>query len=217
MVTYLYGLVLARNVDRVPVAAGLGGAAVRSVRCGTLGALVSSVEQKPARPTLEDVRTHDAVLQSAVDAGVTAVAVRFGQTFAGDDEMCRHTTERHEPLARLLEQYDGAVEMRLLLPAADDEPPPQLEKDIGPGRAYLESLRESREHADHLGLRGAIGPSVRAEKVERLPRSRGVVFAHLVMRDELQDYREAISLLPSLADAKVVGPLALYSFAETTS
>ena len=44
-----------------------------------------------------------------------------------------------------------------------------------------------------------------------------ITIACLVMRDELHDYREAISLLPSLADAKVVGPLALYSFAEPTS
>jgi hypothetical protein len=107
--------------------------------------------------------------------------------------------------------------MRLLIPGVDEDPTPELEKEMGPGRAYLESLRASREQMDHLGLRGAIGPSVRAEVVERLPGSRGVVFAHLVPREQLEDYRAAISTLPALADANVVGPLALYSFAESTS
>ena len=217
MGTYLYGFVLARNAARLPPAAGLGGGTVRSVRCGALSALVSSVEKTPARATLEDVRTHDAVLQAAVDAGTTAVAVRFGQTFSGDDELCRDTEEREARLARVLEEYDGCVEMRLLIPSVDEEPTPEVERQIGPGRAYLESLRESRERTDHLALRGAIGPSVRAEVVERLPRVHGVVFAHLVLRDQLEEYRGAISSLPALADAKVVGPLALYSFAEPTS
>jgi hypothetical protein len=47
-----------------------------------------------------------------------------------------------------------------------------------------------------------------------LPRSKGVAFSHLVKRDEMDEYRAAISALPALADAKVVGPLALYGFAE---
>ena len=217
MVTYLYGFVLARKAARLPSAAGLDGGAVRSVRCGALSAIVSSVEKTPARAKLEDVRTHDAVLQAFVDDGRTVVAVRFGQTFPGDDDLGRHTEVREGRLARLLEEYDGCVEMRLLIPGVDEDPTPELEKEMGPGRAYLESLRDSREQMDHLALRGAIGPSVRAEVVERLPRSRGVVFAHLVAREQLEDYREAISTLPALANANVVGPLALYSFAEPTS
>jgi len=215
LATYLYGLILARNAPRMPATLGLEDAPARVLRCETLGAIVSTMEGTSARPTLDTVRIHDAVLQAAVDAGATAAAVRFGQSFAGDDEACRHVIERGDRIARVLEQNDGCVEMRLLLASVpEDDPPPALEKEIGPGRAYLESLREEKEQTEHLALRGAIGPSVRAEKVERLPRSRGVVFSHLVLRDEMGEYRHAISTLPALADAKVVGPLALYSFAE---
>ena len=65
-----------------------------------------------------------------------------------------------------------------------------------------------------MSLADALGRVIRAERVEELPKARGVVFAHLVTRDELPAYRSAIAALPSLSAAKLVGPLALYSFAE---
>jgi gas vesicle protein GvpL/GvpF len=220
--TYLYGLVLAGNAARVPKDfVGLQGSAVRVLTCGSLGALVSTVERMPARATLEDVRVHDGVLQAVVDGKTTAAAVRFGQSFAGDDEACRHVTDHAERLAGVLEEYDGCVEVRLLLAhAPEPEPEPEPAKPLptqserGPGRAYLEQLRHAREHMKRLALRSALGPVVRAERVEELPRSRGVVFSHLVRRDELPVYRDAVATIPALAEAKMVGPLALYSFAE---
>lgn len=221
MATYLYGLVLARNAALVPAdIAGLQGAPVRVLTCNALGALVSTLDRPPGRATLDDVRAHDAVLQRAVDAGSTAAAVRFGQSFAGDDETCRHVVERGERLVSVLGDFDGCVEIRLLLAhagePADAKPPPEAQAGSGPGRAYLEQLRDSREHLQRLALRSALGPVVRAERVEELPRSRGVVFSHLVHRNELPAYREAVAAIPALAEARMVGPLALYSFAEPT-
>jgi hypothetical protein len=94
--------------------------------------------------------------------------------------------------------------------------PEQDAPDAGaqtPGRAYLEGLRASNRVAG-LALRGALGPVVRDERVEELPRASGVAFAHLIMRGDEAEYREAVASQPALAHAKVVGPLALYSFAE---
>lgn len=223
MPSYLYGIVLARNAAQVPKGIlGLQGSAVQVLTCGALGALVSTVEKMPARATLDDVRAHDGVLQAVVDGGSTAAAMRFGQSFAGDDEACRHVTEQAERLAGVLEEYDGCVEVRLLLAHAP-EPEPEPAKPVatgsgrGPGRAYLEQLREARDHFQRLALRSALGPVVRAERVEELPRSRGVIFSHLVRRGELPAYRDAVSAIPALAEAKMVGPLALYSFAERSS
>jgi hypothetical protein len=219
--TYLYGLVLARNAALVPAdIAGLQGAPVRVLTCNALGALVSTLDRPPGRATLDDVRAHDGVLQSAVDAGSTAAAVRFGQTFAGDDEACRHVVERAERLVSMLGDFDGYVEIRLLLAHTGEpdaaKPPIEAQAGSGPGRAYLEQLRDSQVHLQGLALRSALGPVVRAERVEELPRSRGVVFSHLVRRDDLTAYREAVAAIPALAEAKMVGPLALYSFAEPT-
>jgi Gas vesicle synthesis protein GvpL/GvpF len=217
--TYLYGLILAGNAQRVPAAVGIGGTEVRVIRCGVLAAIVSTVDEIPPRPSFDDVRTHDAVLQAAVDRGCTTAAVRFRQTFDDDDEACRHVREHGERLVRLLEDYDGCVEMRVLLPESHEvatrPTPPSSEQGIGPGRAYLEALRaEATSRSTDLALAAALGATIRAERVEELPKSRGVVFAHLVDRAALPAYREAIAALPSLSEAKLVGPLPLYSFAE---
>jgi hypothetical protein len=221
--TYLYGLV-AGSAAKIPHdIVGIQDAPVRVVRCGDLGALVSTLERIPrARASLDNVRAHDAVLQSVVDRGATAAAVRFGQSFADDDDLCRYVNERGERVAHLLRDYDGCVEIRVLLAQdASAETPAQTPAgaETGPGRAYLENLRaagggRAGEHLQRMALRSALGPVVRAERVEELPKSRGVVFAHLVRRDDLPAYREALAALPALADAKLVGPLALYSFAE---
>lgn len=227
MPSYLYGLILARNASRVPTdAVGIQGSAVRVLNCGELGAIVGSIERLPARATLEDVRAHDRVLQAIVDNGLTAAAVRFGQSFANDDDVRRHVIERAEQLSRVLEEYDGCVEMRLLLthpPKPSVAPVPSTQETldagrwsatIGPGRAYLEEVKSAGERTERLALRGALGPVVRAERVEELPKSRGVAFSHLIRRSEEAGYREAVAALPALGDARVVGPLALYSFAE---
>jgi len=175
------------------------------------------MERAPGSATLEDVRAHDAVLQSVVDAGATAVAVRFGQSFDNDAHTCAHVDERGERALAVLREYEGCIEMRLLLAeevqAAEPTAMSQSEA-VGPGRAYLEHARAERDRIEGLALRGALGPVVRAERVQVLPRGRGVAFAHLVRREDIDSYHEAVAALPALADAVVVGPLALYSFAE---
>lgn len=218
MPTYLYGLVLDRNSHLIPAhIAGIGGGLVRVVPCGRLGALASTLDRAPARASLDDVRAHDHALQSIVHHGSTAAAVRFGQSFARDDDVRRHVAEHAERAGRLLEEYDGCVEMRLLLPVKLEDPPPSPVLDeVGPGRAYLERVRGTRasERVAGLGLKGALGPIVRAERVEELPQGRGVVFSHLIRRGDEPDYRGGVATLPALSQARIVGPLALYSFAE---
>jgi hypothetical protein len=87
-----------------------------------------------------------------------------------------------------------------------------------PGRAYLEALRARGAVAPDLALRAIIGPMVRGERVEGFQSHqggvRGIAFAHLVHRDDLAAYGDAVRAVPSLVDARVVGPLPLYSFAE---
>lgn len=218
MAKYLYGLVLARNAHLVPAhITGLDSTVLRVVTCDELGALVSTLERAPAH-SLDDVRAHDHALQSVVHHGSTAAAVRFGQTFPTDDDVRRHVGERGTRIARVLSEFDGCVEMRLLVAHSDEAlaaaPATEAPADTGPGRAYLEQLRGSRERYTSLGLTDALGTVVRAERVEELPKSRGVVFAHLIRRSDERAYREAVSAFPALAAASIVGPLALYSFAE---
>ena len=206
---YLYGLILARNAPLVSSAIrGIGGATVRLLPLESLAALVS--DASGGNNDLDAVRAHDRAMQAVVQGGVTATAVRFGQTFADESELRRHLGRRPE-LAATLEKLEGQVEMRLLMTLPANEP---VEAEASsPGTAYLESLRASTRVAG-LTLRDALGPIVRAERVEELPRASGVAFAHLIERRDEQEYRDTVRSHPSLAEATVVGPLPLYAFGE---
>lgn len=211
MRTYLYGLILARNAHLVPAhITGIRGDTLGVVTCDKLSALVSHVEMTSSRD-LDALRAHDHAIQAVVHHGATATAVRFGQTFADEAELRRHVGERATELATTLETLDGCVEMRLLMHLEEPSEPPR--GAASPGTAYLESLRASQRVAG-LGLRGALGPVVRDERVEELPRAAGVAFAHLIKREQESEYRAAVAAHPSLASARIVGPLALYAFAQ---
>lgn len=216
MPTLLYGLTLAS--DAVPRAvAGIGHAPVRALASEGLRAIVSTVAEKPS-PTMETIRAHDRVLREYVRAGATVAAVRFGQIFDDDAACVAGIPARASRLEALLREHRGCVEMRVLLPARDDTPTPPASEPVGPGRAYLESLRARGVVSPGLALAPIVGPSIRAERIEGFASpsgdARGVAFAHLVHRDDLPAYREALRSMPALAKARVVGPLALYSFAE---
>jgi hypothetical protein len=208
---YLYGLILARNAHLVPShILGIRGSTLDVVSCDGLAALVSRVESASSHD-LDAVRGHDHAIQSVVHHGATATAVRFGQTFADEAELRRHVGEHATTLTATLEALDGCVEMRLLM-HLQPQPAPAADA-TSPGTAYLESLRGSNRVAG-LALRGALGPIVRGERVEELPRATGVAFAHLIRREDEAEYRDSVATQPSLADATIVGPLALYAFAE---
>lgn len=218
MTVYLYGLVLGRSAHLVPAhIGGIGATVLRVVDCadGALGALVSTLDRPPRRSSLDDIRAHDHALQSVVAHGCTVAAVRFGQTFESDDEIRSHVSELGDSMARILESYDGCVEMRLLIAETPEATAVETEGDaMGPGRAYLEGLRSSGVRAKGLSLQGALGPVVRGERVEEVRGKKGVVFSHLVHRTDEAAYRDAVASLPALAEARIVGPLALYTFAE---
>lgn len=214
MRTYLYGLILSRNAHLVPAhITGIRGAALAVMPCGDIAALVSAVEAADHKD-LDALRAHDHAVQSVVHHGATASAVRFGQTFRDAEELRRHLAERAPQIGETLQRLDGHVEMRLLMTLPPDQPTEQ--SALSPGRAYLESLRASNR-VSGLALRSALGPVVRAEHVEELPRASAVTFAHLILRGEESMYREAVASQPALTGAKIVGPLALYSFAGATA
>jgi len=199
---------------------GIDGTAVRVLVCDDLGALVSTRDRATVEPTIDAVRAHDAAVQAAVDAGVTVAASRFRQSFADDAEACQHVMTHGARIAAMLEERDGCVEMRVLVqdsqrfPSVSAEPAGDVPRG-GPGLAYLQQLRDKGESMRRLSVRNALGPDagVRAERITPI-RDDAAAFAHLVHRDDLAAYRAAFSRVPALADATVVGPLALYTFAE---
>lgn len=224
MPTYLYGLILSRNAARVPSTGGIRGIdrqPIRAVACDALAAIVSTIEAAPSRQDHQAIVCHDVGLTGVVGHAITALASRFGQTFADDDALCTELAsspgrERH---IATLERYDGYGEMRILMreaiePAASARgsergPIPTAE---APGRAYLDSLRDQRNPRPPLDFRAVVGDLILAERVERRGNVRTV--SHLVPFNAEAKYRAELSGQPALVSAMITGPHALYTFAE---
>lgn len=218
MATYLYGLTLSRNADRVPAnAARIVRAVLRVVHAGDLSAIVSTIDAPVTRRDRDFVVAHDVALTQVVRRAVTVVASRFGQTFA-DDEALRaelaSSPSRHSVL-ETLERYDGYGEMRIVMRDVID-PPASLRASItareAPGRAYLESLREKLMPRPPVDFRALAGDLVLDERVERRGDIRTV--SHLVRFEDEAKYRAELYAHPALEGATITGPHALYTFAE---
>jgi hypothetical protein len=203
---------------------GLDGAGVVAVEAGRLVAWVSDAAERPG-PTLDRVRAHHAVVESAQRDEVVPLPVRFGQWFAGADPLAVALRDREaERLARL-EALRGTAEfgVRIAVPArraARDV----RDRSAGGGAAYLRAaarrLAEDREQSDLLrpGLddaREAVRDLVREElEDESAPGMAGLL--HLVDRARWADYRARLAELPARhPDLRfmISGPWPPYSFA----
>lgn len=225
MPTYLYCVLLASRDPPAQMPAGIGGGPVRALRAGAIAAWVESVSDRALVPTLDRVRTHDAVADVALATGVTPLPVRFGQTFASDDE-CLEALRAQEPrLVRDLERVDGLVEMRLVIALADARPPDaEIDPDT-PGRAYMQRLLRTRGTEQSVNATAAtvrahlsalVQPYIRGEEFVIASSPTAVLtVSHLVARGDVARYRAAVNAAaPGAHVARMVvcGPVAPYQF-----
>lgn len=215
MAIYLYGLILRRNAERVPSdVIGLDDATVRTVACDDLCALVSTVASTPSRQNLEALAAHDRASWMVVRNAVTAAASRFGQTFTDERVLCGDLAMYRERLLATLERYDGYGEMRIIMRAVSE--PRSVRAAVvsrnEPGRAYLESLRDSLNPRPAVDFRSILGDLFLDERVER--RGDVQMIAHLVRFEDEARYRAAFYSHPATQRATITGPHALYSFAQ---
>jgi hypothetical protein len=206
--TYLYCITAPSAPGPPPATLGLDGAPVRRVG----DAWVSDVPARSVRATLERIRAHDTVVAAALATGSTPLPARFGQTFADDNECVDMLSARAAQLSASLARVAGMVEMTVLLGSASPAPLATMS-----GTAYLRSVAD-REHATDTLRRAArdvnarMAPYVR-ESAERA--AEGVVtLSHLVEREALPKYTERIQTLIGGMDARIVGPVAPYSFGQ---
>ena len=201
---------------------GLDDQPVSAMATAGLAAWVSSLDLAP-KPSLEKVRRHNAVVESAC-AAETALPVRFGQWFPDRAALDALVQERREPLVAGLRRVRGAMEMgvRIVDTAGAAEP-----RDRSTGRAYLESLarREAtgeaaRRRGEALAeeLRQWLDVLVRDQRVRPLGTTDGLVtIAHLVDRHDTGNYTARVQKLSERhADLRFLtsGPWPPYGFAD---
>lgn len=141
MPTWLYALLPPGSSAPPPALAGVGSARVRALRTRVADAWVSDAPGEGSARDVTAARAHDAVVQSALDTGVTPVPARFGQRFPSD-QACVAALEREAArLEALLERVHGMVEMSVIArlgpggPGGYGGPPPIATCDSEPQNA----------------------------------------------------------------------------------
>lgn len=143
---------------------GLGGAPVSVIRHRELAAAISHIDPDDARPTLENIVRHEAVVEGLRQLGPT-LPVRFGTTLPDVPAVVRALSERYAALADDLNNFGDKVEfglsvlwdvsqLRTACAVAAPRRSPTAESDgcsVSPGLRYLEARRA--EHAHDLALR----------------------------------------------------------------
>lgn len=233
MTTHLYCVLPTERQGDLPAdLRGIDGARVRSIEMDGLVAWISDAE-RGVPVSIDGVRAHDAVVEAALETGVTPVPARFGQEFASD-EACRGALESYsDSVTSLLANMQGFVEMTLILTPSTRRMLRDLEPGIpamidperpGAGRDYMESLRAReaatgsvRRSLDSLAqqLTDATKAFVRRravhDQVTRLPLR---TISHLVPRSDIANYKAAAATVASTSELRflVIGPRAPYSF-----
>ena len=229
MATYLYCLFRDR-VDPPDGLTGVGGSPVRGIDAGALRAWVESVPTAPP-VSPRSLMTHDAVTTAGLRSGSTPLPARFGDVFESDSACLSSLDARSAELLGMLDRVTGRVEMTVVirLSATAQSPGAQPVDPMasGPGRAYLERLREERHETQilrqqgHVLARPVIG-AVRHLVVDERAALRDspptYLLSHLIAGEAVDEYRRLASAAigPSSGTgplrAIVRGPSAPFSF-----
>ena len=203
---------------------GVGGGSTRVLRGEGIAAWVETVAERTVPPTIDRVKAHDAVTETALMSGTTPLPARFGQTF-DSDEACLAALDAQAP--RLLADLEGVrdlVEMRVViaLPVGSEEA--GGEGAGGPGLAYMRRLlniRAQEKGAQRVAeavreeVRAIVGPLIRREEYALRGTPAILTISHLVRRADASAYRAALNgatLATRVRRLVVRGPGAPYQF-----
>src|SRR5437588_5468313 len=109
MSLYVYCLSDELEAATIEGLTGVGGAAVRVLSLGRIGAVVSGFEDESVAVTGENVRAHNRV-NSQVLAATTPLPFRFG-TRVAESRLAEYVASNEEPLTASLARVRGCVEM----------------------------------------------------------------------------------------------------------
>ncbi len=164
---------------------------------GSVVAVVGAEEPDPLR--------HGLVVEGLLDRAEAVLPVRFGERFAGDDELAEAVTPRLEALERQLGHVAGCVEVGVRIVP---RPKPSDGED-GAGYMRMRLLEQVAADEMHRALATQARDSVRTSRDA----------GYLVARRDVGGFSRAVEQLlasnPAL-DVLCTGPWAPYSFAAAT-
>ena len=235
---YVYGVVPA-GTD-LSLDHGVGGGSVELAPFERVAALVTGVADATIRARKSDLVRHAEILQEAA-ATTTVLPLRFGTAFHGHDSLRDDFLRpRHDELVRLLDEFDGAVELDVKAAYADYDAVlaelvaehPAIARLRTASRArpeeasYFERIRlgelvaaalEERRVRDAAAIGDALEPLALATRFDdRLPRSGVLKAAFLVPRAGVGAFDAAAEAVAAewagRVTLKLIGPVPPYSF-----
>lgn len=194
---YAYGIVEQSDDPPDPAVDGVDGAAVGTIDCAGLAALVSPIDTTDPERTDEAVERHNDVLRDVLESGYTVVPMQFGMAFESEATLRGVVGGAEAAFRSALDELEDTVELGLKLvgpdPAAAD---PAALDDDAVGR--LSELAVDVERNDLFS--------------DRLALNR----AYLVEREQRAAFDDAVdALAATLGDGwhvKYTGPWPPYSF-----
>ncbi len=234
MTCLVYGIVFSQLGDRGSghpppgLPPGVGGAPVRLIEEGDLGAAVSRIEPADLTPNIARVLSYAKVVE-VLHADRAVVPMRYGCLFEEEPRVVELLRLRAEEYATLLRGLDGCVEMgvRVLLPTEPSLPGPPFGPEIegASGRAYLaaRAARYAREETTDRALaavterlRGALEGLAERVETDRGGADRGLSsLFFLVKRGAVESFRRAFQRIERAEAARLLlsGPWPPYDFA----
>lgn len=216
-----------------PLGIGLAAEPLRAIACGP--GLFALAGKMPSRPGLARaaLAAHDETVRRLAALVPALLPARFGETAPDEQALCSRLAPRAGELNAALALVRGSVQMTLRVfagngegageprPLATEGPPLTGLSTPGPGTHYLAERRRLHEQRRSLpevaGLREALRPLLRAERVERHEAGRLLATAYdLVGRDAVEAYRSTVereSIHLSGYRVAASGPWPPYAFA----
>lgn len=216
-------------------APGVAERPVRSVECGSLAVLASSIPSEAPwihTPSVETVLAFKSVIDRAFASG-PVIPLRFGTVVGSASRASSVVAEKHRHYLSLLDRLEGHIEMGLRLTLGDDEPEGDPCGEAGqadgaghrPGTSYLLERRK-RMHRAQRRVERAVEPfrnGVASITTSTITSTSGdanasVSVAFLLPREQEVAFRSAVASItaPGVDQVDVVGPWPPYSFVQTT-
>ena len=235
MTCLVYGIVFSESADHVrgrspPVLpAGVGGAPVRLIEEGGVGAAVSWIEPPDLTPNIARVLSYAKVVE-ALHADRAVLPMRYGCLVREETQVLELLRAHGEEYAAVLRGLVGCVEMgvRVLLPTESSFLRPPSVRGPSTGRAYLtdRAARYAREEevAHALAavterLRGALDGLAERTGIDHGVRAdRGLSSLYfLVKRGAVESFRRAFRRIERAEAARLLlsGPWPPYNFVAT--
>jgi hypothetical protein len=222
-VLYLYALVDEEPTG--PLGEGIAGEPLRLVP-GAIAAVAGDLPERPT-PDRETLERQDAVVRRLAGRFGALLPARFGEAFADEHALAVRLEPRAAEVAAALTLVRGCVQMTLRVFGEPEAlPAPEPEPAGGPGTRYLAARRRAGERAHSLPeigpLREALGPLLRAERIERHDAGGPLLGTayHLIPRAQAAAYLDVLEAGRAQIGGRRVaasGPWPPYAFAPESA